>query len=124
MAPPSMGYPTLNRALFARGILTAAKACRLAARHRSMDVIWRDFGYAVRLLRRQPGFAAVAILTMALGIGATTMLFTVVYGVLLKPLPWPDADRLVRVTETRGGRSGRVAGTLSNGTFLAWRDHS
>src|SRR5262245_44611416 len=88
-----------------------------------MDVIWRDFGYAVRLLRRQPGFAAVAILTMALGIGATTMLFTVVYGVLLKPLPWPDADRLVRVTETRGGRSGRVAGTLSNGTFLAWRDH-
>ena len=83
----------------------------------------QDLRYGVRLLRRQPGFAAVAILTMALGIGATTMLFSVAYGVLLKPLPWPDADRLVRVTETRQGRTGRVLGTVSNGTFLAWRDH-
>jgi putative ABC transport system permease protein len=84
----------------------------------------QDLRYGVRLLRRQPGFAAVAILTMALGIGATTMLFSVAYGVLLKPLPWPDADRLVRVTETRQGRTGRVPGTVSNGTFLAWRDHA
>ena len=59
---------------------------------------------------------------MALGIGATTMLFSVAYGVLLKPLPWADAERLVRLTETRQGRTGRVAGTVSNGTFLAWRD--
>ena len=83
----------------------------------------QDLRYGVRLLRRQPGFAAVAILTMALGIGATTMLFSVAYGVLLKPLPWPDAERLVRVTEARQGRTGRVAGTVSNGTFHAWRDH-
>src|SRR6476661_3234563 len=82
-----------------------------------------DFRYGVRLLRRQPGFAAVAILTMALGIGATTMLFSVAYGVLLKPLLWPDAEHLLRVTEARQGRTGRVAGTVSNGTFLAWRDH-
>ena len=82
----------------------------------------QDLRYGLRLLRRQPGFAAVAILTMALGIGATTMLFSVAYGVLLKPLPWPDAERLVRVTETRQGRTGRVVGTVSNGTFLAWRD--
>jgi hypothetical protein len=60
---------------------------------------------------------------MALGIGATTMLFSVAYGVLLKPLPWSDPDQLVRVTETRQGRTGRVLGTVSNGTFLAWRDH-
>jgi len=66
---------------------------------------------------------AIAILTMALGIGATTTLFSVAYGVLLKPLPWPDAERLVRVTETRGGRIGRVRGTVMNGTFLAWADH-
>jgi putative ABC transport system permease protein len=78
--------------------------------------------YGLRLLRRQPGAAAVAILTMALGIGATTMLFSVAYGVLLKPLPWSDPAELVRVTETREGRSGRVLGTVSNGTFLAWRD--
>src|SRR3989442_10104621 len=85
--------------------------------------LMQDLRYGVRLLRRQPGFAAAAILTMALGIGATTMLFSVAYGVLLKPLPWADADRLVRVTETRQGRTGRVLGTVSNGTFLAWRDH-
>src|SRR6195256_771438 len=85
--------------------------------------LMQDLRYGVRLLRRQPGFAAVAMLTMALGIGATTMLFSVAYGVLLKPLPWSDADRLLRVTETRQGRTGRVVGTVSNGTFLAWRDH-
>src|SRR5918999_891615 len=60
---------------------------------------------------------------MALGIGATTILFSVAYGVLLKPLAWSDASQLVRVTETRQGRTGRVVGTVSNGTFLAWRDH-
>jgi putative ABC transport system permease protein len=85
--------------------------------------LMQDLRYGVRLLRRQPGFAVVAIFTMAIGIGATTMLFSVAYGVLLKPLPWSDADHLVRVTETRQGRTGRVVGTLSNGTFLAWRDH-
>ncbi|HEY7944444.1 MAG TPA: ABC transporter permease, partial [Casimicrobiaceae bacterium] len=83
----------------------------------------QDLRYAVRVLRRQPGFAAVAILTIALGVGAATMLFSVADGVLLKPLPWPDADRLVRITETRQGRTGRVAGTIFNGSFLAWRDH-
>ncbi|HJZ78651.1 MAG TPA: ABC transporter permease [Vicinamibacterales bacterium] len=82
-----------------------------------------DVRYGLRLLRRQPGFAAIAILTIALGVGATTMLFSVASGVLLKPLPWPDADRLMRVTETRQGRTGRVPGTISNGTFHAWRDH-
>ena len=83
----------------------------------------QDARYAIRLLRREPGFTAVAILTMALGIGATTTLFSVAYGVLLKPLPWPHADRLVRVTETRAGRIGRVRGTVMNGTYLAWADH-
>jgi putative ABC transport system permease protein len=82
-----------------------------------------DLRYGIRQLRRQPGFAAVAILTMSVGIGATTMLFSVAYGVLLKPLPWSDVAQLVRVTETREGRTGRVVGTVSNGTFLAWRDH-
>src|SRR5437773_2338350 len=83
----------------------------------------QDLRYAVRLNRRQAGFAAGAILTMALGIGATTTLFSVAYGVLLKPLPWADADRLVRVTEMRQGRTARLPGTVSNATFFAWRDH-
>jgi putative ABC transport system permease protein len=87
-----------------------------------LDGVIQDVRYGLRLLRREPGYAAVAILTMAIAIGATTMLFSVAYGVLLKPLPWLDAEQLVRITETRQGRAGRVLGTVSNGTFLAWRD--
>lgn len=79
-----------------------------------------DVRYAVRLLRRTPAYALVAVLTMALGIGAATTLFSVSYGVLMKPLPWAHADRLIRVTETRTGHEPRVRGTMSNGPYLAW----
>jgi putative ABC transport system permease protein len=79
--------------------------------------------YAFRLLRRDPGYAAVAILTMALGIAATTTLFSVAYGVLMKPLPWPEADRIMRVVETRGGHEARLPGTLTNGAYFEWRNH-
>ena len=78
--------------------------------------------YAFRLLRRDPGYAAVAILTMALGIGATTTLFSIAYGVLIKPLPWAESERIVRVTESRKGQQARLKGTISNGSYLAWRD--
>ena len=84
----------------------------------------KDFRHAARLLRREPGYTAVAVLAIALGIAATTTLFSVTYGVLLKPLPWPEPDRLVRVEERRGGRAGRVPWTITNGTYLAWRDSS
>src|SRR5262245_45088935 len=82
-----------------------------------------DVRYAFRLLRRDLGYAAMAILTMAIGIGATTMLFSVAYGVLLKPLPWANGDRLMRLTESRKGQQARLPGTISNGAYLAWRDH-
>ncbi len=88
--------------------------------------IWRsvlaDIHYARRLLLRDRAHTLLVILTMALGISATTVLFSVTYGVLLKPLPWADAERVVRVIETRKGGAPRVAGTVSNGTYLAWRD--
>ena len=83
-----------------------------------------DLRHSVRVLRHEPGYAAVALLAIALGIGATTTLFSVTYGVLLKPLPWPEPDRLVRLEERRGGRAGRVPWTITNGTYLAWRDSS
>jgi putative ABC transport system permease protein len=82
--------------------------------------IVQDVRYGVRLLQREPGFTAVAILTMALGIGSATTLFSVTYGVLLKPLPWPDAGRLVRLSESRKGHEPRIRGTITNGTYIAW----
>src|SRR5947207_1571971 len=83
-----------------------------------------DVRYGLRQLRRAPGYTLLVVATMALGIGATTTLFSVAYGVLLKPLPWPDADRLVRLTETRKGQAARIRGTVTNGTFLAWRENA
>lgn len=68
----------------------------------------QNLRHAIRVLRRERGYALVALLASALGVGATTTLFSVTYGVLLKPLPWPEPDRLVRLEERRGGRSGRV----------------
>ena len=81
-----------------------------------------DLKYAMRLLRRRPGATLVSMLTMALGIGATTVLFSVAWGVLGKALPWPEADRLVRLAETRQGSTRRLPPILTNGTYLAWRD--
>jgi predicted permease len=81
-----------------------------------------DLRVAARMLLSAPGFAALVVLTMALSVGATTTLFSLVYGVLMRPLPWPDAHRIVRVQETRGGHVGRVTWTISNGTYRAWRE--
>ena len=67
------------------------------------DALRQDLRDAVRTLRNQPGFAAAAILTLALGIGATTAIFSVVNGVLIKPLPYPDSDALVRIVHSIGG---------------------
>ena len=82
----------------------------------------QDVRFAWRMLRRQPGYALIVIATMALGIAATTVLVSVAYGVLLKPLPWADAPRLVRLYETRQGSTGRLRPMMTNATYLAWHD--
>jgi putative ABC transport system permease protein len=86
------------------------------------SAVLQDTRYAWRLLRRQPAYAALVIATMALGIAATTVIGSVAYGVLLKPLPWADAPRLVRLYETRQGSTRRFGPIMTNGSFLAWRD--
>jgi putative ABC transport system permease protein len=80
--------------------------------------LFQDLRYGGRALAKSPGFAAVAILTLALGIGANTAIFSFVDGVLLKPLPYRDADRIVRVLEKppRGDRNG-----ISTLNFLDWQ---
>src|SRR5215213_2157059 len=75
----------------------------------------RDLRHAVRQLRREPAFAVVAILTLALGIGTTTAVFTIVNGVLLQPLPYRDPSRLVMLFY---GHQGRVSPFLSPLNFL------
>jgi len=80
-----------------------------------------DCRYGVRQLRKNPSFTAVAVLTLALGIGATTSIFSVVYGVLLRPLPYPDPNRIMAVFEvTSEGRPSRVA----DPNFDDFRDQS
>src|ERR1700723_1284227 len=86
-----------------------------------MGAFWQDLRYGARMLRRNPGFAVVAILTLAIGIGANVMIFSVINGVLLRPLPFPDSQRIVTVWETDANR-GIVHGTASAAELLDWRD--
>jgi predicted permease len=79
------------------GIEQTKEAYRDSARFRRLEELWQDLRYGVRMLLRTPGFTAAAALTVALGVGANTAVFSIVYATLLKPLPYPEAERIYGV---------------------------
>jgi len=84
-----------------------------------IEQLWQDVQYGMRMLSKNPGFTAVAVLTLALGIGANTAIFSVVYTVLLRPLPFVAPDQLVSVVSTR--LQGNVPDNASYPDFADWR---
>ena len=86
-----------------------------------MQTVWKDLFHALRIMKKNPGYAALSVLTLGLGIGATTVAFSLVNGILLRPLPFPDPDRLVYLMEE--GSRGREL-MLSYPNFDDWRTAS
>jgi len=86
-----------------------------------MTSFWQDVRYSLRMIAKAPGFAAIAILTLALGIGANTAIFSVVRAVLLKSLPYPEPDRLVSIREVQS-HTGDMSVSWMN--FLDWRQQN
>ena len=86
-----------------------------------METLWQDLRYGARMLMKNPGFTLIAVLTLSLGIGANTAIFSVINSVLIKALPYPNAERLMRIWETMpNGQQNSVSG----GVFKDWRAHS
>ena len=87
-----------------------------------VSTLLNDLWYALRLLRRQPGFATVLVLTLSLGIGGTTAMFALVEAVVFRPLPYTDEDRIVMVWETDATEAEKKVGTPAN--FQDWRTNT
>ncbi|MGB6868749.1 MAG: ABC transporter permease [Acidobacteriaceae bacterium] len=85
-----------------------------------LEGLWRDVRYALRQLKKAPGFTAVVIVTLALGIGANTTVFSIVDAVLLRPLPYAHPERLVEV-QSLEGMDGFISGAVSYPDFFDWR---
>lgn len=97
--------------------LTRLRTLRAAALFQG---IGGDFRHAFRVVRRAPGFAAAAIAVLAIGIGASTAIFSVAYSVSLQPLPYPNAERLIRIYEANRA-NGKPKEDVSEPTFHEWR---
>jgi len=88
-----------------------------------MNTLLQDFRYGLRMLAKNPGFTVVAVLTLALGIGATTAIFSVVYGVLLRPLPYHNPDQIVELWELNA-KGGRMSFADPNFTDVRSQNHT
>src|ERR1700726_3936578 len=100
------------------GLDQVKESCRRARGTEPLETLLRDLGYGLRMLRSHPAFSAIAVLTMAIGIGANTALFSVVDNVLWKPLPFPHPEQLVRLHESRPNFA---EGAISYPNFRVWQ---
>jgi predicted permease len=106
---------------FSRALGAIAHALWLRWDRWRVEMIMQDLKHALRSLRRKPSFTAVVVLTLAIGIGGTTAIFGAVNAVLLRPLPYPQPDALVRVYKTSLNERDRVGGSVSPPDFTDWR---
>src|SRR5688572_17539865 len=117
--------PAAVLALWIRALIdTAANATRV-----HLDILRQDLRHTTRTLLRTPGFTVTAIVVTALGVGATTAAFTVADYVLVRPLPFPDSDRLVKILEGSVRRPANLRGirgtnNVAPANFLDWREMS
>jgi putative ABC transport system permease protein len=88
-----------------------------------MQTLWQDLRFGARMLVKKPGFTLIAVVTLALGIGANTAIFSVVNAVLLRPLPYERPERLVVMHERRAAE-GRLQGLIAPANFFAWQAES
>src|SRR5215211_5002067 len=88
-----------------------------------METLFQDLRYAIRMLRKSPGFTLVAVITIALGIGANTTIFSTINAVVLQPFSFPNQDRLVMLWE-HNPQVGIIRGSVAPGNFAEWREQT